>query len=135
MKFYINSDTQRSEHFTTSIGLPQGCCLSPTMFSLFAHDIGDCFSHQGLDLNGTKIKYLQYADDLVILCDNQYELQSQIDNLAKYCSENSLKLNEKKTKILVFICIPANAELRRGIDKVEVSRRTTTTMISCTDDD
>ena len=102
MKFYINSDTQRSEHFTTSIGLPQGCCLSPTMFSLFAHDIGDCFSHQGLDLNGTKIKYLQYADDLVILCDNQYELQSQIDNLAKYCSENSLKLNEKKTKILVF---------------------------------
>ena len=63
-----------SEPFKTSVGLPQGCCLSSTMFSLFVHDIGDCFTHTGLEINGTNVPYLQYADDLVILYESQEEL-------------------------------------------------------------
>ena len=81
LRFYIKSDNLLSEPFKTSIGLPQGCCLSPTLFSLFVHDIGNCFSHDGLELNGKKIPYLQYADDLVILCKTLKELQEQMNSL------------------------------------------------------
>ena len=48
------------------------------MFSLFVHDIGDCFIHTGLEINGTNVPYLQYADDLVSLCESQEELQTQM---------------------------------------------------------
>ena len=102
MRFYIKSDNLLSEPFKTSIGLPQGCCLSPTLFSLFVHDIGNCFSHDGLELNGKKIPYLQYADDLVILCKTPKELQEQMNSLMEYCKNNNLTLNEKKLKSWYF---------------------------------
>ena len=102
LRFYIKSDNLLSEPFKTSIGLPQGCCLSPTLFSLFVHHIGNCFSHDGLELNGKKIPYLQYADDLVILCKTPKELQEQMNSLMEYCKNINLTLNETKTKVMVF---------------------------------
>ena len=102
LKFYIKSEDVMSEPFKTSVGLPQGCCLSPTMFSLFVNDIGDCFTHTGLEINGTNVPYLQYADDLVILCESQEELQEQMNNLLQYCKTNCLTLNNKKTKVMIF---------------------------------
>ena len=48
-------------------------------------------------MNGTKIKYLTYGDGLVVLCDNQVELQDQINDLVKYCKENT-DTNRKKDK-------------------------------------
>ena len=119
LKFYIKSDNLLSEPFKTSVGLPQGCCLSPALFSLFVHDIGNCFSHEGLELNGNKIPYLQYADDLVILCENPKELQQQMNNLMEYCRNNNLILNEKKTKVMVFHKgrLPASSFY---IEKVEI---------------
>ena len=65
-------------------------------------DLGNCFTHQGLALGNFLIKYLQFADDLVIICENVKELQTQIDNLVEYCSRNELTINSSKTKIMIF---------------------------------
>jgi len=52
LKFHIKSENLLSEIFTTSVDLTQGCFLSQTLYLLFVHDIGNCFSHDGLEMNG-----------------------------------------------------------------------------------
>ena len=48
------------------------------------------------------INALMYADDLILISDNQEGLQKQIDKLSKYCDEWKLNINLKKTKIMIF---------------------------------
>jgi hypothetical protein len=45
---------------------------------------------------------LMYADDLILLSETKEGLQSQIDKLSDYCTKWKLKVNIKKTKIMIF---------------------------------
>ena len=56
----------------------------------------------GTSLNGVKIPYIQYADDLCILGESAEDLQRGLDGLAAYCAENHLEINVSKTKIQIF---------------------------------
>ena len=58
----------RNEFFC-SLGVRQGECLSPLLFSLFLNDIEEQFilsGFHGIDLNMFKMFMLLYADDIVI---------------------------------------------------------------------
>ena len=55
-----------------------------------------------LIFSSTQVKYLLYADDLIILSESKEGLQKQIDKLENYCSEWKLQINNKKTKIMIF---------------------------------
>ena len=78
----------------TTTGAPQGCVSSPFIFTLYTND---CVP--SLPIN-TLVKF---SDDsalvclITISCDvKQYF--SEITNLVKWCDENNLLLNVKKTK-------------------------------------
>jgi hypothetical protein len=43
-----------------------------------------------------------YADDLVLISDNQLSLQQKLDLLNKYCQELCLEIDVNKTKIIIF---------------------------------
>ena len=91
--------------FFCSLGVRQGECLSPLLFSLFLNDIEKQFSNsgvEGLDLDLIKIFMLLYADDIVIFSNTADELQLGLDILAEYCARWKLKVNVSKTKILIF---------------------------------
>ena len=45
---------------------------------------------------------LLYADDTVILSENETELQNALDLVHEYCIMNKLTVNTSKTKIMVF---------------------------------
>ena len=93
-----------NEYFC-SLGVRQGECLSPLLFSLFLNDIEEQFSHsgvEGLDLDLFKIFMLLYADDIVVFANNAEQLQAGLDVLSEYCARWKLKVNVSKTKILVF---------------------------------
>jgi hypothetical protein len=45
---------------------------------------------------------LLYADDIVLLSSNVFDLQSKIDIIRAYFSENELTINLDKTKIVMF---------------------------------
>ena len=52
--------------------------------------------------NGTKLYSLFYADDLIILTRLKLELQYCLNKLSSYCNSWMLKINSKKTKVMVF---------------------------------
>ncbi|MCG7867658.1 MAG: reverse transcriptase family protein, partial [Candidatus Thiodiazotropha taylori] len=91
--------------FFCQLGVRQGECLSPMLFSLFLNDIEEQFimsGIEGLDVNLFKVFMLLYADDIVIFSNTAEELQSSLDLLSEYCKRWKLKVNVSKTKVMVF---------------------------------
>jgi len=80
---YIISGIRLVGHFESTIGLPQGCGLSPILFCIFVHDLPDFLSHEGVSLNQMAVKFLQFADDLALLATSPSELQTALDDLSK----------------------------------------------------
>ena len=96
-----------SEYYQTTIGLPEGCCLSPILFALFIEDLDRFGIGKGVLLedghgNNRKIWYLAYADDLAMVCDDKEDLNETIIAVERFCLEKELNINVKKTKIMSF---------------------------------
>ena len=91
--------------FASNIGLKQGCNLSPTLFNVFINDIPELFISKDCDpmyLGETKVNCLLYADDLVLLSQSESGLQESLAKLECYVKRWKLKINFKKSKVLIF---------------------------------
>ena len=91
-----------ADWFQIGKGVRQGCILSPCLFNLYAEYI---MRNAGLDekqagskIVGQSINNLRYADDTTFMAENK-ELKSLLMKV-KEESENGLKLNIQKTKIM-----------------------------------
>ena len=105
VKSRIKVCNQLSDEFDCVLGVRQGECLSPFLFSMFLNDIEDVFLNSGLsgvDVNSYKMFLMLYADDIVIFANNGEELQLSLDLLEKYCKRWKLVVNTLKSKIMVF---------------------------------
>ena len=56
----------------------------------------------GLSLLGREVKFLFYADDLVLLSPTEQGLQQQMGIVEKYCKYWALAVNMKKTNVMIF---------------------------------
>ncbi len=85
-----------SNSITLNVGAPQGCVLSPLLYSLYTHD---CVSSH----SSTSI--VKFADDTVVLglINNNYETAylGEVERLTSWCQDNCLSLNVSKTKELI----------------------------------
>jgi hypothetical protein len=95
-----------SSTFPCTIGVKQGCPLSPLLFRLYIDAlelrIATLASDDNPDLAGTAVKLLLYANDLVLMSKSLRGLQKQFDELSVFCKERDLTVNVKKTKVVVF---------------------------------
>ncbi len=85
-----------SNSITLNIGAPQGCVLSPLLYSLYTHD---CVSSH----SSTSI--VKCADDTVVLGlinnDDKAAYLDEVERLTSWCQDNCLSLNVSKTKELI----------------------------------
>jgi len=95
-----------SNTFPYTIGVKRGCPLSPLLFGLYIDALESRIivlaGDDSLDLAGTAVKLLPYADDLVLMSKSLRGLQKQLDELIAFCKEWDLTVNVKKTKVVVF---------------------------------
>ena len=96
----------------------QGENLSPLLFALFLNVLDTFFTKQKwdtLDYNDKlysdcnnnvsrmlNLFVLLYADDTVIMAENECGMQKTLNLLNEYCNCNGLRVNIRKTKIMVF---------------------------------
>lgn len=93
-----------TEGFPVDIGTRQGCNLSPSLFNLFMNDLPNVLESEEsgyVILGQTKVNCLMYADDIVLLSTSFDGLNKSIKILENYCNKWQLKINIKKTKIMV----------------------------------
>jgi hypothetical protein len=101
MKLHVKSAEKLSQHFTSNIGVNQGDPCSPNLFKIFINDISNYIKtcDKAPNLNNVPVSYLLYADDVVLLAQNEEDLQKSVHGLEKFCSDWGLT---EKTKVLVF---------------------------------
>ena len=105
VKSYVKVNGTLSKSFGCSLGLCQGCVLSPILFSLFINDLGEdmrSLNTMGCKLYDTVIHTLLYADNLIIFANSKEELQMKIDKLSDFFSKWELVVGLPKTKIMIF---------------------------------
>jgi hypothetical protein len=93
-----------TDWFINNIGVRQGDPLSPTLFSLFINDLAIELKNLniGVKFGDDIINILLYADDIVIMAENEHALQSMIDKCCDWCSQWRIRMNIGKTKVVHF---------------------------------
>uniref|UniRef100_A0A3B4TE14 Reverse transcriptase domain-containing protein n=1 Tax=Seriola dumerili TaxID=41447 RepID=A0A3B4TE14_SERDU len=85
-----------SSTLTLNTGVPQGCVLSPLLYSLFTYD---CTPVHGSN------SIVKFADDTTVIGlirnNDESAYREEVQHLAEWCADNNLALNIKKTKELI----------------------------------
>ena len=106
----VNVNGERSEWFDVSVGVRQGCPLSPLLFAVFINGLVDALKPAGIHIgddeddekNSVSFNSLLFADDVVVLANSPEELQDLINKVERYLNLWRLTANLKKSKVMEF---------------------------------
>ena len=113
IKSCIKVKNDFSPYFLCENGVRQGENLSPILFSIYLNDLESFLytnSCNGINLENytqqvnvyLKLIILLYADDTVLICDSEKEMQTCLDTFSQYCNTWKLNINTSKTKVMVL---------------------------------
>ena len=101
----IQTDKQKTKH-TINQGVRQGCSLSPNLFNIYVDDLVRIWKDE--ILTGIKIgqeqclNVLLFADDLVIIQNDETKLQKAVYEFYKLSQIYNFKISKTKTKMMAF---------------------------------
>ena len=85
-----------SSTITLNTGAPQGCVLSPLLFTLLTHD---CTPKHNTNI------FVKFADDTTVVGlihnNDESSYRDEVNQLTTWCGDNNLTLNVEKTKEIV----------------------------------
>ena len=85
-----------------TVGVRQGCLLSPILFNIFLERImSDALEeHDGkVSIGGRNITNLRFADDIA-LAEEEQGLEALVENLDETCTRYKLEISAEKTKLM-----------------------------------
>lgn len=85
-------------------GVRQGCSLSPPLFNVYIQKpLDEVYEkiNRGIKIQGVRIMMLRYADDIALLAESERELQETLSEMNSILKNYNMKINAKKTKVLV----------------------------------
>ena len=101
---YIKLTDGLLQPIKSTIGLKQGCVFSPILFNLFINKISSIFDEtcSPVKINNVNLSSLLWADDLMLVSQTSTGLQNAINKMNTFYQSLDLKINIKKTKVIVF---------------------------------
>ena len=92
----VKAGRHTSSTITLNTGAPQGCVLSPLLYSLYTYD---CVATQASN------SIIKFADDTAVIGlitgEDESRYLEEVERLTHWCQENSLLLNTSKTKEMI----------------------------------
>lgn len=104
-KASVKVDDRMTEEIKIKRGVRQGCVLSPLLFNVYSEAI---FKEalfdavEGITVGGERINNIRYADDTVLLADNEEDMQAIINRVVEVSTIYGLEINTQKTKLMVI---------------------------------
>ena len=100
----VRVNNNLTEWFHINCGVRQGDILSPLLFNIYINDLLLALKKldSGVVCGNTKICCLLYADDLVLIAENENCLQKLLNVMYSWCDEWKLKVNLSKSNVVHF---------------------------------
>ena len=114
------------EWLRTTVGVRQGCLLSPTLFNIFLGRImTDAFEdHEGsVSIGGRTITNLCFADDIDAVARKEEELVKLVHHLDTASTTYGMEISAEKTKLMTNNIKGISLDIRIGIQKLETVQR------------
>ena len=117
---WFNGST--GDWFRTTVGVRQGCLLSPTLLNIFlerimAHALKDHKST--VSIGGRTISNLRFADEIDRLSGSEFELANLVEHLDKTSTAYVMQISAEKTKLMANNTNGINSNIRVNGEKLE----------------
>ena len=119
----FNSSIEDS--FQTTVGVRQGCQLSPTLFNIFLERIvtDTLENHEGtVSIGGRTITDLRFADEINGLAEEGKELAKLVERLDKASTAYGMEVSAEKTRLMTNNTSGINTEIKVIGQKLETVR-------------
>ena len=98
----VEVNGSKSEWKGSTVGVRQGCVISPTLFSVFINGMAEDIrsANRGIKWKEKTFNILMFADDVVLVAENEGDMNHMLGRAYEYSRRHRFKFNASKCKVM-----------------------------------